>query len=74
MRTEKEKMIAGESYFSGDAELAADRKHARKMMRAINQESDGKKRSELLKKLLAKQHKTYIWSRMYILITVIIFM
>ncbi|CAI3312099.1 chorismate mutase [Enterococcus cecorum] len=54
MRTEKEKMIAGESYFSGDAELVADRKHARKMMRAINQETDGKKRSELLKQTFGK--------------------
>ena len=35
-RTEKEKMIAGELYFSPDPELVADRKFAREQMHLIN--------------------------------------
>ncbi len=48
-RSEKEKMIAGELYFSGDPELAADRKFAREQMRLINQEVDPEIRGQLLK-------------------------
>lgn len=47
--TEKEKMIAGKLYFSGDPELVADRKDARIKLRGINQETDKKKREELVK-------------------------
>lgn len=36
MKTEKEKMIAGELYFSADPELVADRKAAREQMALIN--------------------------------------
>ena len=39
-RTEKEKMIAGELYFSPDPELVADRKFAREQMHLINRESE----------------------------------
>ncbi len=49
VRSEKEKMIAGELYFSADPELAADRKFAREQMRLINQESDRLIREQLLK-------------------------
>ncbi len=45
MRTEKEKMIAGELYFSADPELIADRKEARIRMSQINEEADGRMRS-----------------------------
>lgn len=48
MRTEKEKMIAGELYFSADPELAADRKEARLRMSQINGEADERLRSLLL--------------------------
>ncbi|WP_367377440.1 chorismate mutase [Enterococcus gilvus] len=47
--TEKEKMIAGKLYFAGDSELAADRKDARVKLRAINQETDKKKREMYVK-------------------------
>lgn len=47
--TEKEKMIAGKLYFAGDPELSADRKEARVKLRAINQETDKKKREALVK-------------------------
>lgn len=53
MRTEKEKMLAGELYLAGDAELTKDREHARRLTRLYNQsiESDREHRSELLRKL-----------------------
>ncbi|MGM0214082.1 chorismate mutase [Enterococcus sp. AZ109] len=53
-RTEKEKMIAGELYFAGDAELVADRKDAREKMRAINGETDSAQRSQLVKNTFGK--------------------
>lgn len=36
MKTEKEKMIAGENYISSDAELAADRDRSRVLLRRLN--------------------------------------
>ncbi|AYW45797.1 chorismate mutase [Tetragenococcus koreensis] len=48
-RTEKEKMIAGELYFSADPELAADRKAARKQQLLINREDDPALRRQLVK-------------------------
>ncbi|WP_282022816.1 maltose O-acetyltransferase [Priestia flexa] len=53
MKTEKEKMIAGEMYISGDAELIKDRTHARKVTRLFNQavETDDTYRMSLIKDL-----------------------
>ncbi|GMA07175.1 chorismate mutase [Tetragenococcus halophilus subsp. flandriensis] len=48
-RSEKEKMIAGDLYFSADPELAADRKAARKKQILINHEDDAKLRNQLVK-------------------------
>lgn len=48
-RSEKEKMIAGELYFSADPELVADRKFAREQMRLINDENDPQIKEQLLK-------------------------
>ena len=48
-RSEKEKMIAGDLYFSGDPELAADRKAARKKQILINHEDDTKCRNKRVK-------------------------
>ena len=48
MKTEKEKMIAGELYFAADPELVADRKDARIQLAQINQEMDSDKRRALL--------------------------
>ncbi len=36
MKTEKEKMIAGENYFSGDAELIKDRRKAKNLLHRLN--------------------------------------
>lgn len=48
-RSEKEKMIAGDLYFSADPELAADRKAARKKQILINHEDDSKRRNQRVK-------------------------
>ncbi|AOF49661.1 maltose acetyltransferase domain-containing protein [Tetragenococcus halophilus] len=48
-RSEKEKMIAGDLYFSADPELAADRKAGRKKQILINHEDDTKRRNQLVK-------------------------
>ena len=36
MKTEKEKMLAGENYFSNDKELAAERSKAKKLLHKLN--------------------------------------
>ena len=51
-RSEKEKMIAGELYFSADPELIANRKFAREQMALINKEQPKDIRSQLLKETL----------------------
>lgn len=59
--TEKEKMIAGKLYFSGDPELVADRKDARIKLRGINQETDKKKREELVKRTFGRtKNRVYV--------------
>jgi len=52
-RTEKEKMLAGEPYLSGDPELAAGRARARRLLRAFNQSDpdDEERRLGLLEEL-----------------------
>lgn len=54
MKTEKEKMLAGEMYNPADPELVKDRKNARQKIRIYNQtlETEGEKRTQLLKELL----------------------
>lgn len=54
MKSEKEKMLAGELYFAGDAVLTQDRETARRLTRIYNQstESDAELRQEVMKKLL----------------------
>ncbi|KQO18923.1 maltose acetyltransferase domain-containing protein [Paenibacillus sp. Leaf72] len=53
MRTEKEKMLAGELYLASDPQLTKDRENARKLTRLLNQtiETDYGKRVDLLKQL-----------------------
>lgn len=53
MKTEKEKMLAGEMYDPADHELLNDRENARRLVRLINQttETEGDKRISLLKEL-----------------------
>ncbi len=54
MKTEKEKMIAGELYFAGEEELVNERINIRKLTKEYNitQPDDIEKRKELLKKIL----------------------
>lgn len=53
MKSEKEKMIAGEMYDASDAELLEDRKKSRRMFEAYNNSSidDGGLRTKILKEL-----------------------
>ncbi|KAF1299136.1 chorismate mutase [Enterococcus sp. JM4C] len=51
-KSEKEKMIAGELYFSADPELVAARKFAREQMALINGPQTTEVRSQLLKETL----------------------
>ncbi|MGG4467756.1 maltose acetyltransferase domain-containing protein [Paenibacillus alvei] len=54
MKTEKEKMLAGEMYDPADPVLTSERKKARQKVRLYNQtiETEGEKRTALLKDLL----------------------
>jgi len=54
MKTEKEKMVAGEVYNPADSELVKDRIKARRLVRIYNQttEVESEKREKLLKELL----------------------
>ena len=54
MKTEKEKMLAGEMYDPADQVLLKEREEARRKVRIYNQtlETQGEKRSKLLKELL----------------------
>ncbi|WP_379969592.1 maltose O-acetyltransferase [Ectobacillus sp. sgz5001026] len=60
MKTEKEKMLAGELYDSTDPELASDRIEARRKTRRYNQtlEIEVEKREELLKELFGSTGKS----------------
>ncbi len=61
MKTEKQKMLAGELYDPLDAELCADRQRCRDLCLAINQSREDQvdERSQLLSELLCK--KTDAW-------------
>ena len=54
MKTEKEKMLAGELYNAADPQLAAERRRARELCYALNhsQEAETELRAKLLKDLL----------------------
>lgn len=53
MKTEKEKMLAGEMYNPADPVLSKEREEARRKVRIYNQtlETEGEKRTQLLKEL-----------------------
>ena len=51
MKTEKEKLMAGLPYYSGDEELTADRMYAKKMQLKINNEADYSMKTKLLKEM-----------------------
>ncbi len=47
MKTEKERMLAGEMYNPADPELAQDQKEARRMVRYIIKRQKPRRKSEL---------------------------
>ena len=51
MTSEKEKMLAGQLYDAGDAELTAMRLEARRKMKLFNNEDDRDKQREIIKTL-----------------------
>ena len=57
MKTEKQKMLAGELYNATDTELTEDRLHARKLIRTYNEchEGDPNKLKNILQKLIPNQ-------------------
>ncbi|WP_440897676.1 maltose acetyltransferase domain-containing protein [Amphibacillus sp. Q70] len=59
MKTEKEKMLAGELYRPEDLELVKGRKNARRLVHLYNQtdETEDEKRSQLLKEMLGSMGK-----------------
>lgn len=62
MRSEKEKMLAGDFYNAGDEELCKERAHARDLTFEFNytKPSERQKRQELLKQLIAAKGSFYI--------------
>lgn len=57
LKTEKEKMIAGELYFANDPELVSDRMFARSQSQIINQAESAELRSQLLKETFGRTGK-----------------
>lgn len=62
LRSEKEKMLAGELYIAADAELTAERERARKLIQAYNRTApgDGEKRNQILARLIRAKGALYI--------------
>lgn len=59
MKTEKEKMIAGENYFSNDKELVLERQNAKKILHKLNvtEYVINKSSKQILKQLLPNANK-----------------
>lgn len=62
MRTEKEKMLAGELYDAGDSQLSAERRRARLLFKALNDTRDDQQdeRARLIKELIPDSGKD-VW-------------
>jgi maltose O-acetyltransferase len=62
MKTEKEKMLAGELYNALDAQLSAERQRARNLLKRLNdsREDEQEERSRILRKLFGKETDAYI--------------
>ncbi|MEN3366964.1 MAG: maltose O-acetyltransferase [Burkholderiales bacterium] len=62
MKTEKEKMLAGELYNALDAQLSAERQRARNLLKRLNdsRENEQEERSRILRKLFGKETDAYI--------------
>jgi maltose O-acetyltransferase len=62
MRSEKEKMLAGELYNAADEELVSEREHARNLLYEFNHTIPGEKekRQEIIKQLIVAKDSFYI--------------
>ncbi|MDB5772911.1 MAG: Maltose O-acetyltransferase [Burkholderia sp.] len=62
MKTEKEKMLAGELYNALDAQLSAERQRARNLLKRLNdsRENEQEERARILRKLFGKETDAYI--------------
>jgi maltose O-acetyltransferase len=62
MRSEKEKMLAGELYNAADEELLSEREHARNLLYEFNhtRPGDKEKRQEIIKQLIVAKDSFYI--------------
>lgn len=62
MKTEKEKMLAGELYNALDAQLSAERQRARNLLKRLNdsREDEQEERSRILRELFGKETDAYI--------------
>ncbi|HEJ7646232.1 maltose acetyltransferase domain-containing protein [Klebsiella oxytoca] len=62
MKTEKQKMIDGESYNPGDVELSSDRKKLRELLYLFNSSkpSENNLRTDILKRILGKSSGVHI--------------
>ena len=62
MRSEKEKMLAGELYNAADEELVSEREHARNLLYEFNhtRPGDKEKRQEIIKQLIVAKDSFYI--------------
>jgi len=61
VKSEKEKMIAGELYNPQDPELVAERLRARSLMAQINSSTDPLRREELMRALFAKTGEKFLF-------------
>ena len=61
LKTEKEKMLAGELYFASDPELVAERLHARKLTKQLNDSNpdETELRESIISKLIGKKGKNF---------------
>ncbi|WP_028987073.1 sugar O-acetyltransferase [Thermicanus aegyptius] len=67
MRSEKEKMLAGQFYYAGDEELVKEREYARNLLFEFNhtRPSEKEKRMEILKQLIIAKGSFYIEAPFY---------
>lgn len=69
MKTEKEKMVAGEMYRPDDPELVRARIQARKLVKMFNEtaEEEIEKREKFLSELLGATGEKFTWNRVSVL-------
>lgn len=69
MKTEKEKMVAGEMYRPDDPELVRARIQARKLVKMFNEtaEEEIEKREKFLSELLGATGEKFTWNRISVL-------